>query len=128
MGRYPHDGRPVVVAAPPVGTVLCRLADITDPGGRGFSFGQPPQQVSLFVVRQGERAFAYVNDCPHARSPLDWVPDQFLDPTRTYIQCSTHGAKFRISDGYCVSGPCMGDALTRISIAVRDGDVVIAED
>jgi nitrite reductase/ring-hydroxylating ferredoxin subunit len=109
------------------GTVLCRLSDIGDPGGRGFTFGEGAQQVALFVVRQGERAFAYVNECPHARSPLDWMPDQFLDPTRTYIQCSTHGAKFRITDGYCVSGPCTGDALRPISIAIRNGDVVIAE-
>lgn len=127
MGRYSHNGR-LVVAALPAGTVLCRLSDIADPGGRGFTFGPIAQQLSLFVVRQGERAFAYVNDCPHARSPLDWVPDQFLDPTRTYIQCATHGAKFRITDGYCVSGPCTGDALTPISITIRDGKVVIAED
>ncbi len=107
--------------------MLCRLSDLADPGGRGFTFGQFPQQFSMFVVRQGEQAFAYVNDCPHARSPLDWVPDQFLDHSRTYIQCATHGAKFRINDGYCVSGPCTGDALKPISIEIRKGEVVIAD-
>ena len=47
-------------------------------------------------------------------SPLEWLPDQFLDSSAQYIQCSVHGAMFRIEDGWCVRGPCAGDALMAI--------------
>jgi nitrite reductase/ring-hydroxylating ferredoxin subunit len=102
------------------------LDDLRDPGSRAFTFGEFPQQFSMFVVRKGATVFAYANDCPHTHSPLDWVPDQFLDYSCAFIQCATHGAKFRMEDGYCIFGPCKGDALTRVSVVIRDGEVVIA--
>ncbi|MEE8263379.1 MAG: Rieske (2Fe-2S) protein, partial [Gammaproteobacteria bacterium] len=42
-----------------------------------------------------------------------WVPDQFLDETGNLLQCATHGALFRIEDGFCVAGPCTGASLTQ---------------
>ena len=111
---------------PAVGTVLCRLDDIADPGGREFSFGQPPHAFEMFVVRQGERAFGYVNDCPHTHSPLNWLADRFLDPSGTLIQCGTHGARFRIDDGLCVGGPCPGAYLRGVPVKVEAGAVVVA--
>lgn len=70
---------------------------------------------------------AFVNDCPHARSPLDWKPGEFLDFERRYILCTTHGAKFRIRDGMCVHGPCLGQPLTPVPLAVCDGRVYVAD-
>jgi nitrite reductase/ring-hydroxylating ferredoxin subunit len=66
-----------------------------------------------------------MNSCPHTGGPLDWVPDQFLSLDRNYIQCATHNALFRFSDGYCVSGTCAGDQLTSVPVAIDDGEVVI---
>ena len=126
MDRHPRAGGPVVASVPAPGTVLCRLDELPNPGGRGFTFGDLPHPFGMFVVRQGDAVFAYANDCPHTHSPLDWVPDQFLDYSRTHIQCATHGAKFRIQDGYCLSGPCKGEALTPISVQILDGEVVVA--
>ncbi|MDJ0949893.1 MAG: Rieske (2Fe-2S) protein [Alphaproteobacteria bacterium] len=110
---------------PAPGYPLCALAEIPDGGGRGFVFGGGTERRAIFVVRRGDRVFAYENSCPHVGTPLDWVPDQFLDRDGAHILCSTHGALFRIEDGYCLSGPCAGDRLSQVAVAVRDGMVVM---
>ena len=78
------------------------------------------------VVRRGAHAHGYFNSCPHAGSPLNWTPGNFLDPTRTLIQCATHGAPIHIDDGVCVSGPCPGARLTAVPVTVKDGKILIA--
>lgn len=112
--------------APAHGFVLCRFADLPDLAGREFSFGQPPIAFEMFVVRKGAAVFAYVNDCPHTHAPLNWLPNQFLDPSRTHLQCSMHGARFRIEDGFCILGPCKSDSLAAVPTALCNGEVVIA--
>jgi len=72
-------------------------------------------------VRRGERAFGYRNECPHVGTPLDWIPDEFMDREGRHLVCSTHGAVFRVEDGRCLAGPCQGDALEPVPVAVRDG-------
>ncbi len=106
--------------------MLCRFDQLRDPGGREFTFGVPPYAFEMFVVRKGAAVFGYLNDCPHNRSPLNWVPDQFLDPSRTHIQCSTHGAQFNIEDGLCIWGPCKGGSLTKVPVKIENGDVIVA--
>jgi nitrite reductase/ring-hydroxylating ferredoxin subunit len=32
---------------------------------------------------------------------------------------------FRITDGYCVAGPCAGDRLTSVPVTVDAGEVVV---
>ena len=76
-------------------------------------------------IRQGEQVHGYVNVCPHTASPLDWVENQFMSLDKSHIMCATHGAEFRIEDGFCVMGPCRGQSLDSISVSVRDGDVVL---
>ena len=120
MYTFPHQ------FVPSGGTFLCRLEEIANPGGREFTFGKGPAPFEMFVVRKGGRAFGYFNVCPHAGSPLNWVPGQFLDPTQTVIQCATHGAQFDIADGACVGGPCPGTKLTPVPVTVIDGRILIA--
>ena len=105
------------------GTVLCALADLPDPGSRGFRVWRDGAAVEIFLVRRGGEVFAYRNSCPHTGGPLDWVPDQFLDVDGRLIQCATHAALFRFEDGHCVAGPCAGQALEPVPVAVRDGRV-----
>jgi len=108
--------------------VICRLADLADPGSHAVTLGCGDWPLRGFVVRQGEQAFAYVNRCPHAGHPLDWRPHQFLNADASLIQCSSHGALFTISSGHCVAGPCAGRSLTAIAVRVVDGLVVTDED
>ncbi len=87
---------------------LCRLDEIAEPGARGFRIGTGGETRAIFVVRQDGRVVAYENSCPHLGSPLDWVPDRFLDLEKRFILCATHGALFRIADGFCVGGSLRG--------------------
>jgi nitrite reductase/ring-hydroxylating ferredoxin subunit len=105
--------------------ILCRLADVADPGARGFTLEGPAGRHEVFVVRQGSRLYAYENSCPHIGTPLDFLPDQFLTRDRTQLLCGTHGARFEIATGLCVAGPCKGRSLRPVAVRVADGDVVI---
>ena len=104
------------------GRVLCALDDIPNPGGKGFALaGRQP----FFVIRTGDEVRGYLNTCPHQGTPLDWKPDTFLTYDKSLIQCSTHWAKFRIEDGECVAGPCLGKSLGLISVRIQGGEVVL---
>ncbi len=102
---------------------LCALADLSDPGSRGFRVWRDGAPVEIFLVRRHGRVFAYRNSCPHTGGPLDWVPDRFLDVDERLIQCATHDALFRIEDGRCIAGPCAGQALVAVPVEVREGQV-----
>jgi nitrite reductase/ring-hydroxylating ferredoxin subunit len=102
---------------------LCPLAEIPDPGSRGFEIDGR----SLFLVRRGDVLAGYVNSCPHTGGPLDWVEGRFLDLERRHILCATHGAIFRIEDGHCLAGPCAGKGLTKVAVVVEEGIVLLAE-
>ena len=105
--------------------VLCRLAEIADGGSNGFVTVVGGRRRAVLAVRRGRAVFVYVNSCPHIGAPLDFEPGQFLNAEGTLIQCSNHGALFRIEDGYCVSGPCAGKSLERQRARVRNGMVLL---
>lgn len=105
--------------------LLCRVDEIGNPGARGFSRDLGGYTLEFFVVRKRDRVVAYVNSCPHTGAPLNWSPDEFLDLDKHVIQCSTHDARFRIEDGLCLAGPCVGDSLKKVQIEVRDGWVLL---
>lgn len=110
---------------PLAGTPLCRLAEIADGEGRGFSIGEVAERLELFVVRAGDAAYAYVNACPHQGTPLDWGGfdggGRFVSAATGNILCATHGAEFRVEDGTCLAGPCAGDSLQAVRLS-RDAD------
>ena len=106
-------------------TVLCRLDDIPVPGSRGFTLGEGVEAQEYFIVRDAHGVYAYENHCPHRGGLLDWTPDRFLTRDRKHILCATHGAVFRMNDGYCVGGPCAGKSLNPVAIMVHEGDVVV---
>lgn len=104
--------------------VLCQLDDIPDGGAKGFA-PPPGRFTGLFAVRRGQAVWVYLNSCPHLGVSLDIAPDRFLDARRQHIQCSTHGALFRIEDGFCLKGPCAGERLTHVPARVADGAVLV---
>jgi nitrite reductase/ring-hydroxylating ferredoxin subunit len=104
--------------------VLCRLEEIPDPGARGFP-SAPGGFFSLFAVRKAGQVHVYVNSCPHIGVPLEPLPDRFLDRQKQLIVCAAHGARFRIEDGHCISGPCVGQTLEPVPHRVVDGMLVV---
>jgi nitrite reductase/ring-hydroxylating ferredoxin subunit len=114
-----------LLAIPQAGRrLLCRVADIPDGGAKGFP-AAPGGFTGLLAVRQGDSVLVYVNSCPHIGTPLDWTPDRFLSADGSRIVCATHGAEFRIADGVCLLGPCRGDRLEAVPVAVIDGAVTV---
>lgn len=103
---------------------LCNLYELPDGGSRGFD----PDTVgrdTVFVVRNGHRVYAYVNSCPHhPGAPMGWRKDAYLNGNGTRIVCHGHGAQFDIATGACVHGPCLGQALTSLSLDVDERDDV----
>jgi nitrite reductase/ring-hydroxylating ferredoxin subunit len=109
-------------------TVLCRLDDIAEPGSMGFSLGSGAERREILVVRDGGGGLrAYQNSCPHTGGMLDWVPDHFLDIERKYILCATHGALFRIGDGLCIHGPCIGKSLVSVVIKLEGESIILVD-
>ena len=106
---------------------LCRLTDIPDGGAKGFR-APPGGCIGLFAVRKGEQVCVYLNACPHLGVPLDWAPNRFLSQDGTRLICAMHGAEFRIGDGVCIAGPCLGDRLEGVMIQIKDGVLFVPED
>jgi len=106
---------------------LCRIDELPDGASRGFG-PAAGGFTGLFAVRQADAVFVYVNACPHIGTPLDWTPNRFLSADGSHIICATHGAEFRIADGECVRGPCMGDRLEAVVIQIKDGTIFVPED
>jgi nitrite reductase/ring-hydroxylating ferredoxin subunit len=95
---------------------LCHTDEIPAEGSKGFAVGN----TALFAVKKTGRIFLYRNRCPHVGIALEWVEDQFLDVSKTLIQCANHGAQFDIVTGECVAGPCVGQALSPVSFIIED--------
>ncbi len=107
--------------------VLCRLEDVAVPGSKAFTLGEVDERREIFVVRDATGVYAYDNSCPHTGGLLDWVPGQFLTLDKKLVQCATHGALFRIGDGHCIHGPCVGARLESVRIAVTGNAIVLAD-
>lgn len=111
--------------APRSGAVLCRLSELGDPDSKGFEFREGDNLFHGFVVRKGGSVFGYVDRCPHAGWPLALAPGRYLTREGDLILCSGHGALFRLEDGVCVGGPCVGRRLGPWPVRL-DGDLVLA--
>ena len=107
----------------PAGVPLCPLASLADPGARNFVLQIGDAYFHGFVVRKGQAVHGYVDRCPHAGFPLAQQLDAYLTRSGGLIQCSWHGALFRIEDGACVGGPCGGARLTNWPVKIS-GDMV----
>ena len=93
----------------------------------GTSKGLEVNNRYLFAVKKDDQIFLYWNNCPHLGTPLEWEEDRFLDADGALIQCSTHGALFRIEDGHCLVGPCQGKNLQAIPFVIEQDQVMVDE-
>lgn len=120
----------LIDAAEPVAYAICAMSEIPSQRARGFNLvvvdedGQE-RPWSIVVIRWGKHVFGYVNECPHHHVNLDWERNQFLDGNGTRLMCGKHGAQFELSSGACVSGPCVGEGLRPVALAIIDDDVCV---
>ncbi|WP_066794476.1 Rieske (2Fe-2S) protein [Sphingomonas soli] len=114
------------LTATPPGVTLGPFMLIPDNAARNFVLEMRAGRFHGFVVRKGETVHGYVDRCAHMALPLTQTLDDYLTPDGALIQCSWHGALYRIDDGACVGGPCVGAKLTPWPVAVIDGMIVTA--
>lgn len=100
---------------------LCRIDEIDNPGAKGFEFGEGVERLELVAVRQNDLIRVFINTCPHQGTPLETFPDRFLTRDNKFLLCSTHGAEFRLNDGFCLKGPCVGQYLQRVDTRIENG-------
>ncbi len=101
------------IEPPEEGGAVCFRLVRADPSGREF-----PDEG--FCIRHRGAYRAFLNRCPHAGSPLDWVPGRFFSEDGRFLVCHTHMALFEPDSGAPVSGPaCAG--LTPLPVELRDG-------
>lgn len=105
--------------------IICALDELADPGASEFAVGEGDWPLRGFVVRYQGEVFAYLNSCPHAGHALNWKPEAFFAPDSTLLMCASHGALFEPDSGKCIAGPCVGQSLRSLDIAVMDGYVVL---
>jgi nitrite reductase/ring-hydroxylating ferredoxin subunit len=104
---------------------LVALSQIEDVGFAEAEATIDGDAESLILHRDGDSIRAWLNICPHAGRRLDWAPGQFLKSREGHLVCAVHGATFELSGGVCVAGPCRGESLRPVAVALRDGDVVL---
>src|SRR3546814_20981144 len=95
---------------PAPGTRLIALAEIPQPGAKAFSFGAGKERFECFVVHWLGGAIGYINECPHARTPLAWPPDQFFNLRKAALPFAPHGAPLLPERGHCFPGPHQGNS------------------
>jgi len=105
--------------------LLTGVDSITAGSAEEFTVDTPYGPLELFVVHDNQQFYAYENQCPHTGVNLNWQPNQFFDIDNKFLQCSTHGALFRINNGYCVQGPCAGAHLIPIPLKIENGSIYI---
>jgi nitrite reductase/ring-hydroxylating ferredoxin subunit len=113
----------IVVTQTPL--LLCRVADLPDPGTFEFAVGEGDWPLKGFVVHFNGQLRAYVNSCPHARLPLNFKPNDFFALFAPLLHCAVHGAMFAPLTGECVAGPCVGRQLRCLDIEVVSGHVYL---
>lgn len=82
--------------------------------------------VALVLRDTNGTIVAYRNLCRHLPVPLDGGTGDLLSSDRRHLVCGTHGATYRLNDGYCIEGPCEGLSLQRLSVQIRQGDVYVS--
>ena len=121
MAHHLEDGRRQGLSK----VALCRADEVQEGAARGFRLGSGADQIAVMVLRSGGVLRAFVNSCPHAGTPLDFIADRFFDRDGRLLLCGTHGARFRPDDGVCVSGPCLGKRLAALSLTVIDDRIAV---
>lgn len=105
---------------------LCRSDEVPDGEARGFDPWNSGRD-TVFVVNHNGRLRAWRDACPHYGDvPMAWRKNAYLNAHRTRIVCAAHGAQFDIETGLCTLGPCLGQSLHGVELAITsENDICI---
>ena len=105
--------------------LVCTVNDLQKSSSYGIEITIDGKQKQYFLIYRDNKVYSYLNRCPHTGVNLDWVPHQFMDSSKNYIQCATHGALFAIENGNCLRGPCVGDQLETVKNNIIEGNIYL---
>jgi nitrite reductase/ring-hydroxylating ferredoxin subunit len=111
--------------------VICAADSIEAGAAKAFSLSRisetgESRPFPIVVVRtHADAYYAYLNACPHEGIWLNFGAGEFFTPDRAFLKCGRHGARFEIDSGLCIDGPCRGQSLEPIALAVIDGEVCL---
>jgi nitrite reductase/ring-hydroxylating ferredoxin subunit len=107
------------------GLVVANASDIPHGASRKFRLGCGGKMLDGFVINFKGRFYAYINRCCHIPIPLDWIDNEFFTRDQRHLICHTHGATYEPNTGLCIDGPCPGEYLDVIPVAVKQGQVIV---
>lgn len=109
-----------------VSASLIRRSELPESGITALTVDISGENVAILVQVEGGQLRAWVNACPHEGRRLDFAPGKFLIDKQNLV-CAAHGASFRLSDGFCVGGPCRGESLRAVLVTeLPDGSLHFA--
>ena len=100
---------------------VCRLSELSDGEGKSFVAATSGTPRYILLARKGNAAFAYRDRCPHMGTSLMWGLKVLVSSDGHNLRCANHNALFRIEDGQCVAGPCVGEWLEPETVRLLDG-------
>ena len=109
---------------------VCREEELEAGVVRTAQLGHDDQGIpimALLLRDENGAIVAYRNLCRHLPVPLDGGTGEWLSEDRTHLVCGTHGATYRLHDGYCIEGPCEGLTLHRLPVRNQDGDLYVSD-
>jgi len=110
---------------------VCRREDLRPGVLQQVPLGRDPLGIPLSVlvgVSQAGELYAYENLCKHLPIPLDGGSGDFFAGDVDTLRCGTHGALYRVSDGFCTRGPCRGTFLRRHLVREHADEVWVKTD
>ena len=108
---------------------VCREEELAEGVVRTAQLGrdQEGRPIQALLLRdESGTIVAYRNLCQHLPVPLDGGTGKLLSEDGMHLICGTHGATYRVHDGYCVEGPCEGMALVPLTVRVAGGDLFVS--
>lgn len=109
------------------GLRLAGAAGLAPGQSRVFELEQGDQRIPGFLLRHARVGWvAYLNRCPHWSVDLDLGDGRFYAEDIDRIYCKNHGALFRVADGLCDHGPCLGKSLVRCTVELEGDDAWVS--
>ncbi len=106
-----------------VSASLNRRSGLPEVGFTALTVSISGESVAIFVQTAPDLLRAWLNACPHEGRRLDYAPGKFLIDKQNLV-CAAHGASFRLSDGFCVGGPCRGESLRAVLVTELPGGLL----
>jgi len=104
---------------------LCAISDLDNTQAKGVTLTQElAEDIHIIVLKQQEKFYAYLNQCPHRNIQLEWDKDEFFDESGSFLHCFTHGALFLPKTGECISGPCQFQSLEKVAIFIENSAIL----